>query len=290
MSVASGNMPDGTLTVDSEATIGDVIIDMWRARTWLAGGGIIALCLGLLFLSFAVPQYRVSMIVTPTMRAGTSDIAALFPDNANRAMEYVMQNFGPGDASDFMRFEAILDEPTVAKKLLHDKRIIDGISQSGRFRLSKAPDIENELQLSDWLKKQIKAETVVGTSLKSITIMHPDPEFAAYLLQRVYSATDSIIRQELLQKTSRRVIWLKKKIDDTAHPEHRKVLTDLLMDQEQIRMVLAVNEPHAASIAEPPSAGAKPYWPRKSLIMPSFVLIGMFLAYALFGLRRTAKS
>ena len=230
------------------------------------------------------------MVVKPTMRSDVSEASYLFPDNSNHAVDYVLHSFGPGSSSDFTLFEAILDKPTVARELLKDQRIVDGISLSGRFNLSRAPDVESYIQLSDWLKKHVKSETLVGTNLKSITFMHPDPDFAAYLLITVYSAADRIIRQDLLNKTEQRIAWLKKTINETSHPEHRKVLTELLMDQEQIRIVLAINEPQAASIAEPPATSEKPYWPRKSFVIPSFVFVGLFLAYALFGLRRTVKS
>jgi uncharacterized protein involved in exopolysaccharide biosynthesis len=58
------------------------------------------------------------------------------------------------------------------------------------------------------------------------------------------------------------------------------------MDQEQIAMILAVHEPFAASLAEPPDAGAKPDWPRRPLVISSFMLAGVFLGYVFHGLRR----
>ena len=74
------------------------------------------------------------------------------------------------------------------------------------------------------------------------------------------------------------------------HPDHRRALTSLLMEQEHVQMILAMDEPFAAIIAEPPAAGVKPYWPRKAIVLPVGLLAGMVLAYMLSGLRRAVSA
>jgi hypothetical protein len=278
-----------TFTMSAEPTLNDMLRDLWRARRALAFGAIMGLACATLFLLLAVAQYRASMLVTPTTRSGTPDISALFPNNASFAMEYVMQSFGPGDSSDFMRFETILREPTVAAVLLQDEKIRAGLGEARRSRIGghKAP--ATAPQLAAWLQDHVAVEPVGQTRLKRLVLLHPDPVFAAYMLGRLYAAADNVIRAELEEKTVHRIAYLEKTLDKTSHPDHRRVLTQLLMDQEQISMVLAVNEPFAAAVAEPPAAGPRPAWPRKTLVLPGFVFAGAFAAYMIFLLRRSAR-
>ena len=97
---------------------------------------------------------------------------------------------------------------------------------------------------------------------------------------------DTLIRSELEQKTAHRIQYLNQALAQERNPDHQRALTKLLMDQEQIAMVLAVHEPFAATVAEPPSAAPKPSWPRKGVVLPAGLLIGMMLGFACFGLRR----
>lgn len=273
------------LAFSSEPTLADILRDLWRANLYLAAGGVFGFLCAFLFLLMAVPQYRASMLVAPTTRSGTPDISALFPNNASFAMEYVMQSFGPGDSSDFMRFEAILREPSVAEKLLSDEKVAVGMRSAKRLIFSQARPPATAAEMALWLQRNLVIEPVSQTRLKRVSLRHPDPDFTVYMLDRIYEAADSLMRKDLAEKTERRIGYLRDTIDKTMHPEHRRVLTQLLMDQEQIGMVLAVGEPFAAQMAEPPAASAEPVWPRRMIVLPVFVLAGMFAGYFAYMLR-----
>jgi len=269
-----------------EPTLSDVVRSLWQARFYLLVGLIVGIVTAYAFVSAAVPQYRATMLVTPTTRSGTPDISALFPNNASFAMEYVMQSFGPGDSSDFMRFETILREASVAEVLLQDKKIKAGMMAAQKYKFSEGHALSSGPEFAAWLQKNISIESVGQTRLRRIVLRHPDPEFSVYFLQRLYSAADNMIRAELEDKTDKRLSYLTRTIDNTKHPDHKRVLTKLLMDQEQIRMILAVNEPFAAMVAEPPAASPKPAWPRKSVVFPVFIFSGLFILYLIYAIRR----
>lgn len=271
-----------------ELTLGDLLRDIGQARRYVLSGLLIGLLAGVLFMALAVPHYRASMLVAPTTRSGTPDIAALFPNNASFAMEYLLQSFGPGDSTDFMRFENILREPTIAGLLLQNEEIKRGVSADRSFRLQESTEIDTAEKLAAYLVDTVTIEPVGSTNLRRIVYLHPDRDFAMYLLNSLYHMTDSLLRDEIMTKTERRIAYLEKEIDRISHPDHKEALVSLLMDQEQIRMILAVNEPFSAYIAEPASVTPKPYWPRKTLFIPAFAFAGFFLGYALYSLRKQA--
>lgn len=271
-----------------EPTLADILRDLMRARYALAGGALAGLCIAFLFLFTAVPHYRASMLVAPAERRAGPDIKALLPDNSSFALQYMVNTLGSQDSGDYMRFETTLREPTVATLLLRDPRIVAGIKADRAFSfLSPNDAAQTPETFSAYLTARVAVEPVGTTPLRRIVYKHPDPAFASYLLRALHVAADGLIRQEIRERTASREAYLGKALETVEHPDHRRALTSLLMEQEHVRMILAMDEPFAAIIAEPPAAAARPAWPRKSVVLPACILAGMIAGYALSSLRRT---
>lgn len=278
------------MTHAQEPTLRDLIRWCFDAKLWIAGGLLAGIVAAFLWVTLAVPQYRIAMLVGPTTRTGSPDISALFPENASYALEYVLRSFGPGDSSDFMRFEAILRGPTVAARLQKQPQISTGLEQDRRwsFGFVSAPDTAEEL--SAYLQKRIRVEPVGNTPMRKLTYFHNDPAFGQRLLLDLYGTTDQMIRSEIREKTATRIIWLNETLRKTNDPTHRRMLTDLLMDQEQVKMILALDEPFSASLAEPPAVSAKPVWPDRKISFPLLGFIGAFLGFMLYMSSGRARS
>ncbi len=270
----------------AEPTLADVFKALWRGRGFVAAGAVVGLLLALVFLFLTVPQYRMTMLVAPAERAPKADIKALLPDNPSFALQYLVNTIGSQDSTDFMRFETMLRGPQIAGVLLKDPKIKEGLNQAGPFVFSAAPDISSATALSDFFEQRLKIMPVGNTPLRRIMIDHTSPEFGLYLLGRLYAETDRVIRVEIADKAQTRSRYLKEMLNKVNHPDHRRALTSLLMEQEHILMLLAMQEPFAAIIAEPPYASARIWWPRKSLIIPGFVLAGMVFGFAIWSLKQ----
>lgn len=270
----------------ADPTLFDVLRDIWSARRALVLGGGLGVLAALLFLSFAVPQYRITMIVAPAERAAKADIKALLPNNPSFALQYLVNTVGSADSTDFIRFENILRAPSVARRVMADPAIRAGFEQSGRFVFSRAPDIDSAERISTLMEDQIRIEPIGNTPLRRVTFDHPSAEFGVALLTRLYAESDHLIRAEVAEKARNRAAYLKDMLDRINHPDHRRALTSLLMEQEHILMILAMDEPFSAIIAEPPSVSVKPQWPRKSMILAGFIFAGMVLGYAVRGIAR----
>lgn len=262
-----------------EPSLRDVTLWAWAARLWIASGLIAGLLVAVIWMMLSVPQYRVTMLVGPTTRTGTPDISALFPENASFALEYVLRSFGPGDSSDFMRFETILRGPTVSSALLQDGSLRSGVSEDRRWAFQNDRNIDDASAFSAYLHKTVRIEPVGNTPMRRITYHHADPQFGRKLLLDMYGQTDSLIRNEIRAKTDARIDWLKKTLLASSDPEHKRMLTTLLMEQEQVRMILALDEPFAAALAEPPAVSAKPVWPDKPLLFVILALMGAAVGF-----------
>lgn len=270
----------------AELSFRDILTLVWRGRVAIMLGAFLGLAATGLFLMMAVPQYRITMLVAPAERAGKADVKALLPDNPSFALQYLVNSVGTQDTSDFIRFESALRAPSVAATILRDPVIRDGLAYGGRFIFSRAPDLESPAAVSADLERGIRIDPVGNTPLRRVTFTHRSPEFGVLLLNRLYGATDAMIRAEVSDKARNRAAYLKTTLAQVQHPDHRRALTSLLMEQEHILMLLSMDEPFAAVIAEPPSVSPNPWWPRRSLVCAAFIFAGMMLGYAVWGLRR----
>jgi hypothetical protein len=132
----------------------------------------------------------------------------------------------------------------------------------------------------------IAAGLAVWRALAAVFLMLAVPRYyKAQMLAAVHQAADTSIREEGRARAGERAAQLQERLALTHNPAHRRTLTDLLMGQEQARMIWAIDQLFAAAIAEAPAAGARPHWLRKAVAVP-VMMAGAFFGFALFSLRR----
>ncbi len=264
-----------------EKTLFDVIRDLWRARLAMAVFGFAGFVLALTFVTLARPYYRAEMVVAPASPIagqGGFQLSSL-PDPALWQSQSI-QNY-----PDFLRFENKFSAPTVAGLLLEDERIKGGLPLDRAFDLFEPERVWTPETVALYLARRVTLEPVGNTPLRRLVYAHPDRDYAVYMLERIHHITDTLIRQNIRLETQERIEYLQEALGRTANPDHRRALADLLMEQERLRMMVSMDQPYAASIVEPPSAGVKPAWPDARLLFPAFILVGCFLGFLIYGAR-----
>lgn len=271
---------------EREPDIGDVLRDLARAKWFLLFGLCAGFLVALTVILISVPQYKAEMLVGPAERGTGPDIKALLPDNSSFAVQYLVSSLGSKDSNDYMRFEHTLRASSVAEELMKDERVLEGIDRSGLFAFQQTDPLKTAADLSLYLQEKVYIEPVGATPLRRLVYLHPDPAFAEYLLERLHVVADNLIRKDIRAKAAKRETYLQDAIKTVGHPDHRRALTALLMEQEHVQMILAIDEPFAAVIAEPAAAQPKPAWPKKPLIFTVCIFISMFFAYLVYSARR----
>ena len=278
-------MTSGT---QAEPTLAELLDDVWRARVVLLAGAVAGIVLALVFMTICVPQYRATMLVAPAASSIGADVNAPLPDKSVSVTQTVRTvpetiNFG-----NYTQFEHTLRETSVAAALLRQPETMAGISKARRFIVGNAPSLETAEDLADYLRDHISIEPVGTTSLRRLVYKHPDRQFAVHMLRALHGVADDLIRQESRERIREREDYLQEVLESVDHPDHRRALTMLLMEQEHLEMILAMDEPFAAAIIEPPAAGTHPYWPRAAIVLPVFMLAGMMIGFVLHRVRREA--
>lgn len=276
--------------MEREPTLADLLKELWQAKAFVLGGGLLGLIGAVLFLALAVPHYRATMLVAPTENRIAPHLQSLSPDDSSLAVQEMIDAQGKAAPQAYARFENTLRGASAAAELMKDRKILAGIAKDRRFVVSGDQKPQSAEALAAYLQTHVGVEPVGMTPLRRLVYKHPDRRFAGYFLTRLYHVTDDLIRQDENGKTQGRAVYLQKALDNTSNPDHRRVLTAMLMGQQQEQMMLAMEGPYAASVAEPPSAGVRPYWPRKSIVLPVGMLAGLLLGYMMFSVKRTETA
>ena len=271
--------------VTVEKSLADVLGEVWLARGWMLFFAVSAVIFAFLFLTLANPYIRAEMIVAPATPIGNHPQATPDFEGIIELQTGVMT----GSAA-FTRFENIYNGVSVARMLIQDEKILAGLRDDLPFRFSDSPDTSKAETLAHYLKKHLKLEPVGSTPLRRLAYLHPDRDFAVYLIGRVHRITDEMIRVSILQEVNGRIDYLGKALARTQNADHRRALTELLMEQERLKMLVSLDQPYAAAIVEPPAAGIRTAWPDRYLIFGGSVIVGLLIGYIFFGLRTYAHS
>lgn len=267
--------------VVAEKTIFDVLRDVWRAKIYMFLCTLLTVFAAFVFLSFANDYYRADMILSPATQMG---IGGQVTRHIGEGSIQIQQQELESDAA-FLQFETIYNGVSVSSILLKDQNIKEILRQDRRFTFSEPRKNWSAESFSEYLKKRVRLEPVSGTPLRRMTYLGGDKKSAIYMIARIHAITDEIIRARILISTNERIQYLNQALSATNHPDHRRNITSLLMEQERIKMMVSLDQPFAANIIEPPSVSAMPKWPDPFVIYPVFIFIGLLFGFVIYGLR-----
>jgi len=275
----------------AEPSLGDVMYSLWSARFYMAAFMAAGFLIALVFIGSAIPQYRASILVAPAERSRGADLKSLMPQTTSFALQKLVNSIAPQDTTDFVRFTHILRGPSVAQKLLGYKQELQPVKTHKRFLFAASADpLDSAGKLSSYLEDQISIHPVGNTALRRIVFDHSDPEFAKAFLLLLYQMTDNMIRDDNRDATDQRITYLKNMLGDVRNPDHRRAITALLMEQEHSKMILQIDEPYAAMLAESASVTHKPIWLNQLFLYGLCLVLSAFTGYAFYGFRQASKT
>jgi hypothetical protein len=255
-----------------EQTLADLLSELWTARRYIIAFTAIFMLFAFFIILISTPLYKGSMIVAPADGYALGDYASSVSEGASMNLPFWRPHDQEGISTDFYRFMYTIQGTAVAAILLKDEGVLGGIARDGSW--SKHADKWSAEELTDYLVKHIKIEHLGTTPLRRISYSHPDPAFAAAFLRKIHLVSDQLIRRDRRHQSESRISYLEQTLQKTVNPDHRKGITDLLMQQEHIQMLANLDEPYAAIVVEAPSSTPRPVWPDKTLLVAVFAIVG----------------
>jgi hypothetical protein len=269
--------------MSQEPTLADLMKDVWRARFYILACVAALFVLSFIFIVSSTSQYRATMIVAPADGYALGDYASSISEGERVVLPFWRPKDQEGVSTDFYRFVYTMKGSAVAAILLKDDSVLAGIAKDGRWN-SKRQSWSAE-ELSEYIDKNIRIEHLGTTPLRRISYQHPDSQFAAVFLRKLHLVSDQLIRRDRRRQSESRITYLEDTLRKAVNPDHRKVITNLLMQQEHIRMLANLDEAYAAIVVEAPSSTPRPVWPNKSLIFALSGILGIMGGYLIWSFR-----
>lgn len=134
------------------------------------------------------------------------------------------------------------------------------------------------------LQAYLQKEVVVGKNAKSpITVIgyrSEDPEFGTYLLQKLYVASDGVVRARSLAQAKDYRDYLTSVLPTVELADVRQSLASALADQYEIVMMASSSTPYAALQVGAPQASLTPTSPKVAISLLLGLLLGLFVGVA----------
>lgn len=266
-----------------EPTLADMVQALWKARVFILLGIVAGLIVSGFIIQFSTPAYRATMIIAPADGYALGDYASTVADGQSLDLPFWRPKDQEGVSTDFYRFTYTINGTSVAAILLKDQSVLSGIAKDQRWK-GQGKDWSAEY-LAEYLNKYLRVEHLGTTPLRRISYVHPDAAFAPAFLRKIHLVADQLIRRDRRRQSETRIQYLQDSLQKTINPDHRKGITNLLMQQEHIRMLANLDEAYAAIIVEPPSSTPRPVWPNTTLLLAAFALIGALIGYLGWAIR-----
>ena len=259
-----------------------VLREVWAAKLFL----LVGLCVGVLaavcFSVLAVPKMEARMMVGPAQPMDAS-MQAEFQDGQNSYVIGGERNNAREAVSNFTRFEAMMRGVRVARFLLRDERIVVGLKNDIAFVFEDGNTDVQPAELAHYIARRVTLDRFGETALREMVYRHRDGKFAAYFVQQIHRISDQLIRSELRGQIDERIGYLERVIAKTNNPEQRRIVTNLLLEQERALMMVSMDAPVAAAVIEPVASGVRAVWPDAGLLYGGVGLVGLLLGYLVFG-------
>ncbi len=266
-----------------EQSFAEVLSEIWRGRWFIAVGFVLGMLSAAVFVWLAVKHVEARMVIAPA-----SPMEAMQAQGV-RAGQNGVRSQSSADMN-FTRFQSVFRGASVAKLLLRDDMIRGGLENDKAFRFQKDERLWDAAKLSEYIARRVHVDPVGESALRVLSYEHENPAFAAVFLRKLHETTDGLIRHAMRKDVNERIAYLQGALGQTLNPEHRRALTDLLMEQERLKMLVSIEQPYAAAVVETAYPMMKFSWPNVPLVLAAFGLSGAFFGFVVFSVRNAMRG
>lgn len=223
------------------------------------------------------PMFKISMDVMPADQPSfTQSIAPSFlgiQDNQAKEMIIFETIMGSSEMSD-----VLLSDPIAISQLDKVVNLDTSSSFLGSIKniiLYKGQVFQSPLKkLSAFVSGFARIEPL-GNGVYRISSDSSNPQRDAKVLRMLVMSADQIARKREIVRSTKKVEYLKKKIQSTSVNEYQESLIQILAEEEKSLLVAEVNTPYSFDILQDVAFGNKPFSPNVIFLIFTGIFIGM---------------
>ena len=274
---------------------------LWGARGGMLLMGALFGLLGLVYLHLVSPKYDVSLLVTQVpsekMSGSGGGLSGMLANSLN-----IGALTGAGNDPSFKLYLEAMFSPAVGARLATDAALMhhvfadqwDAEQQDWAKPSDTATSVKDTLksllaipvrpwhppgadEMTSYVFDNMSVDNNLRNQIVVLTIRTKDPAAGAELLTKLNLVTDQYLRQVALTRSDAYVNYILSKLKEVTVTEYRQALINTLSDQEKQHMMASSNVPFSAQTFGAPHATSKPVSPKLLIVVPLFIVVGMFL-------------
>lgn len=265
---------------------------------------VIVMLVTFIVLRCMTPHYTASMVVAPA--SAKTQLRAAQEDKTKHLSVAVRDDDEATETpSDFARFIQIITAPDTVIVLLQDKKLAlaDHMPQPGRLKkamLSLAgqavEDTHDPLYIARKLGQMVRIDAIGRSTMRRVSIRHPDRNFAVALLGALYAEADRSLRLQALEQVDQEMAALRQGLAQVEYTDQRQSLNAVLSAKEQNALLLQNDVPYAAQMVQLPQVPQQPDWPNVPVTIMLMGVLSVFLGWlVVYGLsvrlwQKTSRS
>ncbi len=262
---------------------------IWRWKWVVVLASAAGFLIAVLYLNVVTPRFEASLRITPASSTSGGMAGALGRIGNLAAIAGVQVRQGSDGAAPFEIYLDRLRSRQLAAALSRDEKIMRTIfetewdPQTGRFRdrpgllrplrnlvyglagqPAQAWEPPGPARLQEYLAKAVRVTPPAPKDppITTLSVRHPDPEFARRLLEMMHAQADRDVRGQSLKRAQEYSAHLAEKLATTDIAEHRRTLSEALLEQQRAIMMATATGPFAAVPMEGAVATRRPVAPQ----------------------------
>lgn len=257
---------------DDEVDVVALLQVVWRYKYFIAAvAGVCGLVAVFLALS-ATPIYRAEVVVTEARTESMGGVASLAGQLGGLA-SIAGINLAKGSTG----YEA--------QAVLKSRHLVQEFVRRNDLLTQLLPNAETPPTL--WFAVNGFRENVLSineekdSGTTTIAIEWTDPVTAARWANEFTALANEVIRTRALDDSSRNIKYLKEQIARTEVVEIQRVMYELIENETKTHMLANAREQYAFTIVDPAAVPEQRIWPRRTLMVLTGGVFGIFVGIAL---------
>lgn len=301
----------GASSSPAEIDLSDIGALLRRQWLLLVSVPLLFLALALAYLNSATYRYTVYYQVSPAQTDGGTQLGR-YAGLASLAGVRL-----PGGAGDepqsFQLYLASLTSIETAERLVSDpsllRRLFAEEWRSGAWReppslarsvsagvkrllgLPTVPwEAPSATRLQEFLEDELVVEEDKRSPVVTVAIQVADPEAGIALLNELHRTIDEMLQRRSLDRSNAYIDYLEGQLRTAQLAEQRVAITEILLQQEQARMMAQADLAFAAELFSGPNRSRGYTSPKPIVVLAATGAAGLFLALVLAVLRDRAGA
>ena len=301
-------------TSDDEIDLRELFAALWRGKFLITFCVVAAVTLAALYLRSAERKYSVTYVFKPV--ATEDGMPSLGGLGGLASLAGV--SLPSSSSGDFLTFKFMLKSEEVAKQLMQNDALIQGIfnqewdAETQTYRQPADGDLApyvrglkklltgegprdysppSAARLAEWLKKDaFSSSEDRDTGFLTLSAETPEPDMMIQVMSQVTEETDQLLKERYIASAEQTMGFYQQQLAKARAREHREALAKLIAQEDQKLMLASKGTYFVAEPLTDPSVSLNPTSPNASLVLALSVVLGGFFGAALVLIRKAFKS